>query len=196
MQTTLKQATKLFLGAYTPDKSYRARQKKDEKRLAGRLPDIVHSLVETHGWCSFNQGMVWLCDPDDWTNVADVWLPAGQGRADIIARTSFGEFVAIRDEQYWLVLPNSAYRVGPSDDPNWIFGATLVRREYGDLSVLDHEHRRARKSAGEINYRQIFNFAPAIPLGGDRTNSEIAIEDMAVALDILSQLAPVTGLDN
>jgi hypothetical protein len=196
MQITLKQAQKTFLGEYPPDSPYRSFTDDDKKRLKDRLPPIILSLARQFNWCSFDRGILWLCDPDDWANVASPWLPPGRGKVDILARTSFGEFVVVRQKKYWLVLPHSAMCIRLSDDPNWIFGMTLVRRGYDDLAVLEAEHARARKKVGEIDWQQIYNYAPSLAFGGSRKASKIAAEDMVVALDILSQLAPVSALDD
>ena len=122
MQLTLKQAIKLFLTEYKPDVAYRPFSEKDAGKLARYVPEIVLELARMSGWCSYNQGMLWLCHPDAWIDVADPWLPVGRGRATILARTAFGEFVALRGSKIWLVFPHSASRVRMSDDPNSGFG--------------------------------------------------------------------------
>ena len=100
------------------------------------------------------------------------------------------------DGKFWLVLPQSATRVRLSDDPNWVFGVTLTRPGYDDLDDLADQTRTARERVGELDRREIYNFAPAIALGGSKRTSQIAKEDMKVALSILSQIAPVTALDD
>lgn len=196
MKITQTQALDSFIAAYPPDSPYRSFTDDDEKRLKGRLPPIILSLAKHFNFCSFDDGLLWLCDPDDWADVASPWLLPGRGKADILARTSFGDFVVVRQKQYWLVLPHSAMRIRLSDDPNWIFGMTMVRRGYDDLAMLPAEHVRARKQVGEIDWRKIYNYAPSLAFGGSRKSSKLAADDMVVALDIMSQLTPVTGLDD
>jgi hypothetical protein len=42
----------------------------------------------------------------------------------------------------------------------------------------------------------MYNYAPALALGGSKEESEIAKEDARVALSILHQLAPIVSIEN
>ena len=187
------QALKAFEKTYRADPPYRDFAEADRARLAKKVPEPFLDLAAKHGWCSFNGQALWLCDPDDWKGVAAPWLPSGSGH--VLARTAFGEMIVSGGKKFWLVQPHDPSRIRLSDDPLWVIAMTLADAGYEDLAELPQRVTAARKQAGELDWREIYNYAPAIALGGSRKTSKIVKEDMKVALDILHQLAPIRARD-
>jgi hypothetical protein len=194
MPITQGQALKQFKKQYRADPPYKKFTEEDRARLGARVPDIFIELASKHGWCSFNRQLLWLCDPDDWKGVAKPWLPSGSG--NLLARTAFGDMVVSAGKKIWLILPHSATRIRLSDDPNWVVGVTLGDAGYEELAELPELVEAARAKVGELDRQQMYNYAPALALGGSGETSEVAKDDMKVALNIIRQLAPVTALDD
>jgi hypothetical protein len=192
---TVSKADKAFRAAHKPDPAYRPFSAADRKRLGKRLPEIMLALLDRDGWCSYDDQLFWLCDPDDWEKAARAWLPEPSAACDVLVRSSFGDLLAWDGERFWLVLPHLSQRIGQTSDPNWLFASTLGRdgvHFHGDLVT---ETAAARKKCGPLGWDQMYNYAPALALGGSVKRSEIARESAPVALSILSQLAPVQTID-
>jgi len=191
---TVAKADKAFRAAHKPDPAYRAFSDKDRKRLGKRLPEIMLSLLDRDGWCSYDDQLFWLCDPDDWEKAARAWLPEESTACDVLVRSSFGDLLVWDGERFWLVLPHLSQRIGQTSDPNWLFGSALGKAGVHFHGDLADETAAARKACGPLEWDQIYNYAPALALGGSAADAEIAREKGVVALSILSQLAPIEAI--
>ena len=188
-------AAATFRKKHKPDPAYRTFTAADRKRLAGRLSEAMLALLEADGWCSYDGQVIWLCDPDDWAEAGKAWLPRGKKTTDVIARSAFGELVAWDGKQFWLILPHDLTRVSQTADPEWLFGVEFQNPDFHFNAELAKETKAARKACGDLSWDEMFNFAPALALGGTRADAQLAREDARVALDILHQLGPIQSIE-
>jgi len=192
---TTSQADKAFRRAHKAAPAYRPFTAADRKRLGGRLPEVMLNQLDRDGWCSYDNQLFWLCDPDDWEEAARAWLPDDSRACDVLVRSSFGDLLVSDGERFWLVLPHLSQRIGQTSDPNWLFASTLGRdgvHFHGDLAT---ETAAAHKAVGPLEWDEMYNYAPALALGGSVRESEIARENAFVALSLLSQLASIDTID-
>lgn len=188
-------AAKSFRARHVPDKAYRPFSDEDRSRLAGRLPAPMVDLLEKDGWCSYDQQAIWLCDPDEWRETARTWLPKGSKAFDVLLRSGFGDLLAWNGKTFWLILPHELTRISQTDDPDWLFSATLKADDFHFNDPVQDAMKQARETCGPLTWKQMYNYAPALALGGDLEESELAVEDARVALDILSQLGEIQTVD-
>jgi len=184
-----------FRKKHKADPAYRPFTDEDRMRLAGRLSEAMLALLDADGWCSYDGQVIWLCDPDDWVEVGKEWLPRGRKATDVIVRSAFGDLIGWDGEQFWLVLPHDLARISQTADPEWLFGVEFENPDFHFNADLAKETKAARKTCGDLEWTQMFNFAPALALGGDRNLSQIAKEDARVALDILHQLGAIQSIE-
>jgi hypothetical protein len=188
-------AAKKFLARHKADASYRPFTAADRKRLGNRLPEVVRAILEKDGWSSYDKQVLWLCDPDDWQEACAPWLPEGAKSCDMLVRSSFGDMVAWDGETFWLILPHSSARIRQTADPDWLFNATFQQEAFHFNDEIRAETAAAAKKCGKLEWDQMYNYAPALALGGSKEESEIAKEDARVALSILHQIAPIASVD-
>lgn len=160
------------------------------------MPEVVCTILEQEGWSSYDKQVFWLCDPDDWQEVCAPWLPEGSSACDVLVRSSFGEMVAWDGQTFWLILPHSSARVRQTADPDWLFGATFQQDAFHFNDELRRQTAAAEKKCGPLEWDQMYNYAPALALGGSKKKSEIAKEDARVALSILHQVSAIASIDN
>src|SRR5688572_11015113 len=110
-----------FQKAFGPGAAYRPCSAADAARLAGRVPPVMLEILRREGWCSYRDQVLWLTDPDDWTDVADAWFPGAQ----VFARTAFGDLCVWDGELFWYVMAHESVALGSVDDANWFFARTL-----------------------------------------------------------------------
>ncbi|MFA6115166.1 MAG: T6SS immunity protein Tdi1 domain-containing protein [Sphingomonas sp.] len=191
----LSKAARNFLSAYKPDEAYRPFTAKDRKRLGRRIPKVMREILERDGWASYNDQTIWSCDPDDWEEAARPWLPDDAKACDVLLRSSFGDLIAWDGDRFWLVMPHDQARIGQTSDPDWLFSSTLRQDDFHFNDELPGETTAAREKCGPLKWNEMYNFAPALALGGKRSDAEIAKEDARVALSLLSQMAPIQSVD-
>lgn len=163
----------------------------DAQRLGERMEPTLRELAKQDGWASYGEQSLWHCDPDDWTGVAAPWLPEGTVQADVVLRTGFGDLFVWDGTWIWLVLPHLSARMRAGRRADRLLGELFARRDFYVNKELPPMMKRARKLAGSLELDEIYNFAPALALGGSKASSPIIRVKAREALDILRQLAPI-----
>jgi hypothetical protein len=196
MPSKLSKPAREFVSGHKLDEAYRPFTAADRKRLGKRIPKPMREILERDGWASYDGQALWLCDPADWEDAAKPWLPEDAIACDVLVRSAFGDLLVWDGDRYWLVMPHDSARIGDTSDAEWLFEATLQDKgfHFNDPETLE-ETTAARNQCGPLEWDEMYNYAPALAIGGDRKESEIAREDARVALTILSQLAPIASSD-
>jgi hypothetical protein len=184
----VNKAIKNFLAVYSPDSS--DPQKSVPEQVA-RHPAIAE-LVRLHGFTSFSNQLLWLCNPEDFADVAGPWLEPDAHQADVFFRTAFGELYAWDGVFFWQIMPHQSARMRLTEHGEWLIGNSLVDREMSIRTDLPKLAKRARETNPPLKANEIYNFVPALALGGSESKSKIERAKLREALDILLQLAPVT----
>ncbi|HEX9945991.1 MAG TPA: T6SS immunity protein Tdi1 domain-containing protein [Allosphingosinicella sp.] len=182
-----------FRKACGPAQPYRPFKPADAKRLGERLPAALRLLAEMDGWASYAEQTFWLCDPDDWSGIADDWMEDAPG-AEVVMRTGFGDLLVWDGAFFWLVMPHQSSRMRLTDNAEWLLRSSLLNPESYFQKDLPGMMERARREAGSLEADTLYTYVPALALGGDDKSSKIETEKAREALSILAQLAPVAKL--
>jgi hypothetical protein len=169
---------------------YAAFSAADRQRLEGRLPGAVLDLFALDGFAHYKRQSLWTCDPDTMSEVKVTWLkdfPKGE----IFMRTAFGDFFFWDGTDCWICLVHlGAIMFG--GNVTWVLGSMLssaaLRKSLGIPGFTD----KGRKACGPLERDQVYIWVPEIALGGTSMTSAIEIGGMAVALEILTQIQPIS----
>ena len=169
---------------------YRPFADRDRERLECRLPAAALGLLKQDGFAHYKRQSLWTCDPDTMTSVRECWLDAFP-KAEIFMRTAFGDLVFWDGEYVWTALTHvGAIMFG--GEPSWFIGKMLasapLRQSMGIPGFTD----KARKACGPIEADEVYIWVPELALGGTSKTSAIKIGKLDVALDILSQIQPIS----
>jgi hypothetical protein len=152
-----------FLKAFGPGVQYRKYGKADDTRLADRIPGVMREILQTNGWCSYKEQVLWICDPDDWQ---------AAGRA-------------------WFAMVHESIVMGTVDDADWFYSRTLTAKDFAPQTYLPDRIGVARKATGPLQWDEMYTYVPALALGGSPTSSRIERVKALEALTLLAGLAPI-----
>jgi hypothetical protein len=182
-----KKAIQRFLKNYSPDSinPVVAVPEKIERHPA------IAELVRMHGFTSYSNQLLWLCNPDEFTGVAAPWLEQPADTADIYFRTAFGEMYVWDGVFFWQIMPHQSARMRLTEHSHWLVGESLTDNEMSIRTDLPTLVKRAQSQNQPLDSDEMYNFVPALALGGSETKSKIEKVKLREAVDILVQLAPV-----
>jgi hypothetical protein len=122
---------------------------------------------------------------------ADAWLPAGSKRSDVLFRTGFGDLLVWDGTFIWLVLVHLPARMTVGTAIDRLVGYVLQRPTFYANDDLPAMMDRARKEAGPLEPDEMYNYVPALALGGTEETARVVKVKAKEALDILAQVSPV-----
>ena len=180
---------KLFDKAHKKDMAYKPFETADAARLKKRLPVALTILLKRDGFASYDKGLLWTCDPDDWNKSAKPWFP--EKPAEVFMRTSFGQLFLWDGKYCWFAKTTEGQVNFSVVGMDWFLGRfispNVVLKELGIKADTD----RARKQAGELAADEVYAWQPALALGGSRADSGIERVNASAALNLLASLAPI-----
>ena len=185
-----KTAADAFLKAYGDGVQYRKYTEADAKRLASRIPEPMREILERQGFCSYKDQAFWFCDPADWEAAGKAWFSDAE-HPEVLARTAFGDLFVWDHEMFWIALVHTSEEIPLIGDAGWFFSQTLTSRDFPFVSELPGRVRDAEKSAGTIEWDEIYGYVPALALGGNKKRSRVEVAKALEALVMLSELAPI-----
>ena len=162
----------------------------DHRRLERRLPEAALELLKMDCFSHYRRHSLWTCDPDEMIKVREIWLKEFP-RAEIFMRTAFGDFFFWDGEHVWSALVHvGAIMFG--GEPSWFIGKMFasagLRRSIGIPGFTD----KGRKACGPIGPDEVYVWVPEQALGGSSMSSAIEIGKLDVALEVLSQIQPIS----
>lgn len=184
------------------------------EKFRGKLPDQLLAYWEKYGFCSFQDGLFCIVNPDDFAADVDTWIGSTpivlEDTYHAIARTAFGELLLWGEkngDRYNIdpimhcVLEQDGSRseitAGKADYAMQLFFASRSPKSYDEF---DHKRKRlfqrAREKWGVLGPDEVFAFEPAIVAGGIKSIQNIAKRNIHVYLSILSQLAEIKVIDD
>lgn len=171
--------------------TYREFTESDHNRLSGRLPVALLDVLRKEGLASYKRQSLWFCDPDDLLAVKASWLDSFP-KSEIFLRTSFGDFFFWDGKYCWTCLVHQSSIVYSAINITWFLGETLFYRPFLKSVGVPGWADRGRKACGPLLFDEVYIFEPALAIGGDPSSSKIGKGKLDVALDILSQLQPIS----
>jgi hypothetical protein len=187
-----------FRKAYGRGTQYRAFGTADRTRLAGQLPDFFLDLLESDGWASYRDGLLWAIDPRDFEPVMNAWtFPPDFGNLVPIVRTAFGAVYALRTFTTARGTPGlSVVNLDPHIAEYSIVGPvaekflteSIAEEDYIKSVFREADARRAAKNVGPIAWNEMYGYEPALALGGSGKPETVRRFNMFNHHLLLSQL--------
>ncbi|MDH2434376.1 GAD-like domain-containing protein [Pokkaliibacter sp. MBI-7] len=173
-----------------------------------RLPAALIEFWNTYGLCSFNNGLLWFVNPDDYEEQLESWIgdtPIMEFDAfHVIARNAFGELYLwgkksgysyeIAAPMGWLVQKKGHEGVIASKGEDAAFGQFLAcslskkiigMKSTNNTPLFDECIQRF----GPLKEDECFGFVPALFAGGENTIDHIQKLNIFTHLSILAQMA-------
>lgn len=173
-----------------------------------RVPAALLEVWRTYGFSGFGDGMFWLCDPEEWQPVVDVWtkdldLEMGADSWLAVARSAFG-WMKLWGQRTGMSLTIVPYLglIFPADRSDKMgsevkrmsqtYAALTPSREALDQSGEDGSdlYRRVFERLGSVGPGTMYGFVPALALGGIMMPENVEIVDAVVHLQLLSEVTP------
>lgn len=168
------------------------------------------------GWCGYADGLFWTVNPEEYQDLADMWLSGTQlemiDRYHVVARSAFGDLYVWGERNhrsFTIACPiNSLIALEgqlhtEARDPDVaarVFFSSRMRRSldmYDDVQqgLFDQALRRL----GPLAPDEVYGFEPALVLGGRRRVENLSKLNLFVHLAVLRDLAepqvPFGGID-
>lgn len=151
------------------------------------LPPIVLQLWRDHGWCSYDNGFLWLVDPDELRGPLREWLGADAERAQPFLRTGLGEVAFWLDSKVGL-LDVESDRINEFGNADLFFWYPLCDDEYLDKAIGRKDFRAAFKRLGEIEHDECYARTPPLSLGGDYSAKALQRANLLEHLSLLARV--------
>lgn len=157
--------------------------KKYEPLLPAELLDKWREV----GWCAYHKGLLWLVDPDQFSDIIDEWIEPGPGTPVVFLRTAFAHLYFWRDAYVYSLDPHRGSISQVTKKIERIF--TLVcDPEIKEKIVRASLFEQAVPRLGPPGRDECYGFEPALALGGPGTVDTIRRVRMREHLAILAQL--------
>ncbi|WP_194852707.1 GAD-like domain-containing protein [Nocardia sp. SYP-A9097] len=179
------------------------------EKYRGIVPDLLLEVWRNFGFSGFQDGAVWLCDPDAWQPIVDAWtanlsLATGPDEWLAVTRTAFGHMTLwgrrtgmslhIVPYRGWIVFDDCSAEMGTGEDRDIQVQAALwtMSSEYAEVIGDDEKplFPRLLKDLGPIDADTVYGFVPAPALGGAMIPRAAEILDANSYLQLLNE---VTG---
>lgn len=157
------------------------------------LPKAIIELWEEYGFGEYGNGLIKVVDPREYMNSLYTWLGQEDFNKIPIIVTAFGDIFYYRrldGNENDISLLNIHYRK--------IEVCTYSYHEFFEKYILDEEiikkvlridlYKQAVKKLGELDYKDIFFFTPALVLGGGEDIKYVKKGSGAVHHQVLLQI--------
>jgi hypothetical protein len=181
------------------------------------LPETLLNIWKDEGWCSYRNGLLWIVNPEDYADLAEVWFrDTPLGALDnyyIFARSAFGVLYAWSPrigQPITLFCPTHAiyvlpiYLENPSTNPELSMESFFLSASAKDFDFEADDgallFERALERLGPLSPKSMYGFEPVLALGGQREAKSLRVVELQPHLSILRELQeptmPFGGLDS
>lgn len=155
-------------------------------RYADRVPEELTSFWRKYGLRSFGDRLLWFFDPS-WLEHLTVRFDGARDHIPF-ARTAFGSFFSVKDDEVFLTDPqyNTSARCSIRFD---IFGFNNFRSAEKIENLLSKSVKiLCEKRCGHLDERQCYGYRQALALGGEESMENTKVVDLEVYLEFLASL--------
>jgi len=147
------------------------------------LPEKLIEYWKEEGWCSFQDGLFWTVNPEDYIDLVEFWIEStlfkNRDNYHAIARTAFGKLYLwgektnhyITLSTYHHALIASEENLTVNDDANLELQMFFLNSEAADFDYEtesgDFLFAKAKDKLGKLSRTEIYGFEPALILGGE-----------------------------
>lgn len=157
------------------------------RKYEGKLPPELLDLWREVGWCSYGNGLLWVINPDQFTDVMDEWIDFDPADAPVFLRTAFGHLYLWHDGYVYSldVHSGSGSRVTPKVERMFTL---LCDPELQEKILRRSLFEEARQLLGPPDRDECYAFEPALALGGPGTVDTVRRVKVREHLSILAQI--------
>ena len=200
-----------FLGNFGPQFDRVRPSISDIEKFRPKLPAKLLEYWQDFGWGGFHDGLFWLVNPSEYTEVVSAWLGDTniQGRDNYfaVARTAFGRLflwnksygqaVTISPLLAEIITRPTNKSVLAGDDVSAV-EAFLATKEPNSLDIEDEKEKkifkRAVKKLGTLKSDEMYGFEPALVIGGTPKLENLTKVKIIEHLILLQQFGDVEVL--
>lgn len=178
-----------------------------------KLPNALLYIWQELGWCTFQNGLLWVVNPDDYQYITDTWLQNTQYQQMdtwyCIARTAFGKCIlyGVNTKHYIQIMPqyNTIWaddkQLSKPQDEDDVTISLFLKLDMGDgaCDMLDcHDNplfERAFNKLGALSANEMYAFKPFLMLLPDEkiTIDNLIKVHMNIYTDMLYQFREPTS---
>lgn len=183
---------KMFDGYFRKKECYRALDEDELGKLAKGMPETLVALLRRDGLSSYNDGLIWTCDPREWSPMGKPWFPRKKN-CHVVMRTALGEpFIWDAEEDWvWKGLVHEARTTYAAPGLDVFISSYLTQASLYRSTGLGAALKKGLRKAGSLAADEMYLWVPALLLGGDPETSKLEKGKASVALDILAQQADI-----
>lgn len=174
------------------------------KKYRGKLPESILEQWRIIGFAGYLNGLYWITNPDDYTEVIYDWLEDTSLPDDdvyhVLARSAFGELLIWGERNYGRyyikTMEGILHDNGLQEEGAEFYGNLFFF--YSDKDSLDHIDKdgkklfdRAVKKLGVLKADEMYAFEPALALGGVESLTYLAKVNLPVHMKLLKQVTPL-----
>ncbi|WP_144395568.1 GAD-like domain-containing protein [Pleionea sediminis] len=174
-------------------------------KYSSLLPSNLIELWKEEGFSSYQKGLLWFTNPDEFNELIDMWLEGTRygenGRYYVIARTAFGGLIAWSemDSRVITVSCFGSYITGgigkdiasSEAERSKNLGRFFAVRDIDSFDLQDElsesVFEKLIQQYGSLNRDNVFGFQPPLFVGGSISAKNAKPMDMQVHLTILRE---------
>lgn len=152
-----------------------------------KLPETLLYEWATQGWCRYGQGLFWLVNPADYSDVLSLWI-SDSTQAYVIARTAFGCLIIWHENQAYLIDVLTGDVLPLLDSVEELFNDMLTDDGFvvNEFHVLDFEQAVMR--LGVLDIDECYGYFPPQVMGGSGTSDTLQRVKLREYLYFLAEL--------
>ena len=175
------------------------------EQYRGILPDKLLEYWADDGWSGYAQGLFWVINPADYSDLLDMWLEdspiVGIDNYHVIARSAFGKLYVWgqnTNQYFTLNCPMHAIIASEKELEKIKTDSEIAIQVFftGDKEDYDLEDMndkplfdQALKKLGPLAVDEVYGFEPMLAAGGTLMVDNLAKLDLNIHLTILRQMA-------
>ena len=194
-----------FLDEFGVPQSQRFPDKKYVESYRGKLPETLLSFWEKFGFCTFLDGLFWVVDPDDYTDLIKSWLnKAGiKDQEDcyyVIAKSGYGDLYLwnetlgrsyeVNSMNAWIIESNTDSTIDLEKQLGLFFATkSPYSLDVEDIDTDEEMFEAAVEKFGKLEEHEIFGFEPTLVAGGNMGLESLKKVNMQIHLDLILQFS-------
>lgn len=175
-----------FLKKYKPENCIEVPKAIIEK-YQQRLPDPLLQLWQQQGWCAYGDGLIWLVNPNDYTDLISQWL-SGNELPVVFARSAFGELLTWNGKSVYKLYVHLGNYGRMMRNIETYFNAMLVDKASLEDGFNLSLFQKALKKLGRLEADECYAFVPALAMGGSEKLENIERVKLKEHVLFLSQV--------
>jgi hypothetical protein len=152
------------------------------------LPVELIEFWKEEGFSGYNEGLIWVTNPDDFIYSLEEWLDPQKSPGAVILRTAFADLFLWSAGQVYFLNVQSGNITAITPSITQFLNEFLCKESIRKKVLKEDVYKDVIKRLRPVTSQRCCAFVPAIPVGGPGTAESVEIVGLKIYLDILSQL--------